>query len=64
MGHHHRPRPEETVNFKAVYDADLIANLEEKLKEQPITSDRIKELLAKSFLTDGGREEAKKVFGV
>jgi len=64
VGHHHRPRPEETVNFKAVYDADLIANLEEKLKEQPIASDRIKELLAKSFLTDGGREEAKKVFGV
>ena len=64
VGHHHNPRPDETISFKVLYDADLITNLEEKHKEDPIESDRIKELLEKSFLTDGGREEAKKVFGV
>ena len=61
IGHHHRPRPDETLNFKVLYDADLIANLEEKHKDRPIASERIKELLAKSFLTGGGREEAEKV---
>ncbi len=64
VGHHHHPKPDEAINFKVLYDADLIANLEEKHKEHPIESDRIKELLEGAFLTDGGREEAKKVFGV
>ncbi len=29
IGHHHHPREEETINFKCLYDADLITNLEE-----------------------------------
>ena len=28
VGHHHHPRPEETVHFKVVYDADMLANTE------------------------------------
>ncbi len=32
VGHHHHPRGNETVNFKVVYDADLIATLENKKK--------------------------------
>ena len=36
VGHHHHPRPEETINFKCLYDADLITNLEEKHKESPM----------------------------
>jgi HD superfamily phosphodiesterase len=64
VGHHHHPKPDETTNFKVLYDADLITNLEEKHKEHSLEPARIEELLEKSFLTDGGREEAKKVLGV
>jgi HD superfamily phosphohydrolase YqeK len=61
IGHHHHPRPEETLNFKVVYDADLIANLEEKHKEKPMDKDRLARIIEKSFLTQSGREEAGKV---
>jgi hypothetical protein len=61
IGHHHHPRSEETLNFKVLYDADLITNLEEKQKENAMDTDRISSIIDKSFLTDSGREEAKKV---
>jgi len=60
IGHHHHPRPEETLNFKVVYDADLITNLEEKQKESSTDNDRLAQIIDKSFLTESGREEAKK----
>jgi hypothetical protein len=44
-----------------LYDADLITNLEEKNKETPIDNDRLISIIEKSFLTDSGREEARKV---
>ncbi|MDM8549282.1 HD domain-containing protein [Desulfobacterales bacterium HSG2] len=61
VGHHHHPRPDETANFKALYDADLIVNLEEKHNENPIDPDRLTQIIEKSFLTESGREEAGKV---
>ena len=61
VGHHHHPRAEETLNFKVLYDADLITNLEEKQKENAMDTDRILSIIDNSFLTDTGREEAKKV---
>jgi HD superfamily phosphodiesterase len=64
LGHHHHPQPDETINFKVLYDADLITNLEEKHKERPIESDRLQELLEKAFLTAAGKEEARKVFDI
>ena len=63
IGHHHRPQPDDDLNFKILYDADLITNLEETHKETPIQSRKMRQLLEKTFLTDGGREEAKKVLG-
>ena len=60
IGHHHHPRSEETINFKVLYDADLITNLEETHKENSIDNDRLISIIEKSFLTDSGREEAKK----
>ncbi len=62
IGHHHNPRPEETINFKVVYDADLITNLEEQHKEAPIDQDRLQAIFEKSFLTAGGRRLAENVF--
>ncbi len=61
VGHHHHPRENETVNFKSLYDADLITNLEENSKENPIEIDRLKRIIGKSFLTESGRKKAEEV---
>ena len=61
IGHHHHPREEETVNFKCLYDADLITNLEEKQKDAPHDPEKLKDIIKKSFLTDAGRELAEEM---
>jgi len=60
IAHHHHPRPEETLNFKILYDADLIVNLEENHKEQPIDSEKLAVIIRKSFLTETGKNLAAK----
>ncbi len=62
VSRHHHPKSDEQLNFKAVYDADLIVNLEESQKESPMEKDRLNRILEKSFLTESGRELAKSVF--
>jgi putative nucleotidyltransferase with HDIG domain len=62
VGHHHSPRDEETTNFKAVYDADLIVNLEEKLKQTPMESAKISHVIDRQFLTLSGKELARGLF--
>jgi putative nucleotidyltransferase with HDIG domain len=61
IGHHHHPRDKETVNFKALYDADLVVNLEEKQKQAPTDQERLARIIEKAFLTESGRKLAKKV---
>lgn len=61
IAHHHQPRPEETANFKVLYDADLLVNLEEGQKENPLEREKLAGLIGKTFLTDTGRELAQKV---
>jgi hypothetical protein len=61
VGHHHHPRPEETINFKAVYDADLIVNLQENQQEAHLSPDRLDAMIAKNVLTESGRTLAKKI---
>jgi len=63
VGHHHHPRKDETLNFKVVYDADLIANLEEKHKDDPMDKDQLEKIIARSFLTDAGKARAREVLG-
>jgi HD superfamily phosphohydrolase YqeK len=60
IGHHHHPRAEETINFKVLYDADLITNMEETKEDLP-DKDRLKDTINKSFLTKGGGDLALKV---
>jgi putative nucleotidyltransferase with HDIG domain len=62
VGHHHHPRAEENINFKILYDADLIVNLEEKHKESPVAQQKLVEIISKSFLTNSGKQIAQKVF--
>ncbi len=58
VAHHHHPRPEETPNFKVLFDADLITNLEEGRKEHPMDSEKLNSIIEKSFLTETGKQEA------
>ena len=62
IGHHHHPRNEETTNFKAFYDADMLVNLEDRQKEdgkQPLEDlDRV---IEKTFLTESGKNLAREV---
>ncbi|NOQ46812.1 MAG: HD domain-containing protein [Desulfobulbaceae bacterium] len=60
IGHHHLPRDKETTNFKVLYDADLIVNLTEKYQEAPPSREKLDKILANSFLTTSGSEQAKK----
>jgi HD superfamily phosphodiesterase len=61
IGHHHHPGETESLNFKALYDADLITNLEEGQKEKASDPERIKKIIETSFLTDSGRKLAQSV---
>ena len=61
IGHHHHPRAKETTNFKVLYDADLITNMEEKQKEKPVDNEKLTEIIENSFLTETGRILAKNI---
>jgi hypothetical protein len=61
IGHHHQPRDDDSLNFKVVYDADLVENSDEMQKENPIDSEKMAARIEKLFLTGGGREVAKEV---
>jgi HD superfamily phosphodiesterase len=62
IGRHHHPRTDETVNFKIVYDADLLANLEEKQRKSNTEPQRLAELIETEFLTASGKELAREMF--
>ncbi|MBA4369648.1 MAG: phosphohydrolase, partial [Desulfobacterium sp.] len=61
VGHHHSPRETETTNFMAVYDADLIVNIEENHKDGKPDTDRLERIIEKSFLTKTGKQKAREV---
>lgn len=61
IGHHHHPRAEETINFKILYEADLIVNLEEQHKAKPIEAEKMSGLIDQVFLTESGRTLARTV---
>ncbi|CAN2041217.1 HD domain-containing protein [Candidatus Magnetomoraceae bacterium gMMP-15] len=61
IGHHHHPRENETINFKVLYDADRIANIEDNHKDSSISAEQLDKIIKKSFLTQSGPIEAKKI---
>ena len=62
VGHHHHPRDEETVNFMALYDADMLVNLEEKQEEEgKKPSETLERVIEKAFLTESGKNLARQV---
>jgi len=62
IGHHHHPRDEETLNFKILFDADLIVNLEEERRKKVIDEGKLKGVIERQFLTETGRKLAGKIF--
>lgn len=60
IAHHHHPREEETLNFRILYDADMIVNIEESRKENPLDHDKLNALIARAFLSDEGRVVARR----
>ena len=46
------------MNFKIVFDADLIVNLEEQSKESEIQRDKLSAMIEKKFMTDTGKRLA------
>jgi predicted HD phosphohydrolase len=61
IGHHHHPRLEESTNFKCVYDADQISNLEEENKKSPMVTEELERRIDRSLVTESGRDVAREV---
>lgn len=61
VGHHHQPRKKETLNFKVVYDADQIVNLEEQQATKPNDPEKLARIIDKSILTPSGRKLAREI---
>ncbi|MHB9155628.1 MAG: HD domain-containing protein, partial [Endomicrobiales bacterium] len=60
IAHHHTPGPYESVNFKVVYDADWLVNLQDEVDVKDKT--RLKKAIEKIFLTEPGRRLAEKLY--
>lgn len=54
IGHHHSPRENESINFKCLYDADLIVNWIDGVKEREVKKENVKNIL-RLFYTDTGK---------
>jgi hypothetical protein len=57
----HHPGAEERDEFKCLYDADRIADLEEKQKAEPSDPEQIPGMIENVFLTEGGKALAERV---
>jgi HD superfamily phosphodiesterase/DNA-directed RNA polymerase subunit RPC12/RpoP len=58
IAHHHTPRPEETINFKVLHDADLIVNMAEQYQTKAPIQERL-DKLAKLMLTQAGAAQVQ-----
>ena len=61
IGHHHHPVDGDSLNFKVTYDADLLENMDEKCKQNPVDADKLAADIEAAFLTDSGRDVAVEV---
>jgi hypothetical protein len=61
IAHHHTPGAVGTPEFACVWDADMVVNFGESLKERPPESRE--RFLARNFLTSEGKRIAREVAG-
>jgi len=57
--HHRSSRAGDSVNFRAVHDADALELLEQEHKQHPIDADELAARIQRSFLTASGRQAAR-----
>ncbi len=55
IAHHHSPKDEETKNFKCLYDADLIVNWIDGIKERNVKKENVEKILH-LFYTETGKD--------
>jgi len=63
IDHHHTPGENEDLNFKVVFDADQITNLEEKKQEGNLDPSTLQDRIETSVFTRGGKSLAEQVLG-
>ncbi len=59
IGHHHAAKKEETVNFKVIFDADMIVNMSKLYQEKAPNKEQLDQQLS-SFMTRAGAEQGAK----
>ena len=64
IGHHHHPRTQETDNFKVLYDADSIVNLEELGSDKLSDREKLERVIVKNLLTEAGKALARERLGL
>jgi putative nucleotidyltransferase with HDIG domain len=61
IAHHHQPQYSEDINFRVVYDADLLDRLDQKRKKDPDGWIEWSDALESDFQTDSGRQTAREI---
>jgi hypothetical protein len=61
LGSHRMPEPDAPPAAKILYDADWVALMEESIKEEPIDTAQMSDMIEKDLLTEAGKEEARAV---
>ena len=61
VGHHRRPEDSDDLNHNIVYEGALIADLEDRQKQDQLPADEIEAMIADRFRTETGKAEARKV---
>ena len=56
-----RPEPEDDVELKIVYDAGLIADMEDRVKGGELEEGQLQQIIDDQMTTDSGKAEARKV---
>jgi len=59
IAQHRSGRTGDSVNFQAVYDADVLETLDEEHKSHPLDAGELAERIDRSFLTASGRQAAR-----
>ncbi len=61
ISHHHHPRPNESLNFMALYDADMLVRLEEEHKDAYSDREMTDKLIDESFFTETAKKLARDI---
>lgn len=61
VGHHHHPGEDESLNFKVLYDADMLTNMVECNARKNVEDSEFLAKLDRLFLTESGRILAEEV---